>query len=429
MKTRINYKWVTVALSILMIMISLGFASSTKSLFPDEIAKALGVERSLVSVYESMRYIATAVVNLFFGYLIAKFKPKMLIMAGFTSLIAATLILSAANSLWMLYLGGILMGVGFSWTSTTMVGYVIGIWCKESKGTIMGFVLASNGIGGAIAIQAVGSFIDPNVTGSYRSAYLLIAGALAACALILLIFFRNSPKKSEESDSQPEAKSQKKKKQSDWAGIPFSNALRKPYFWGILICIFFSGMVIQGTNGIVAMHLKDIGIDYGAVKGMLSFGSLLLAASKFSVGFIYDKCGIRIVSSFCTAMAVIAAITLALTGLTSAGMVLAVVYVIVSQFALPLETIMLPLYATDLFGEKSYASVLGIFVSVNTAGYAIGAPVMNVCYDLTGSYTPALFITGAIMVAAFVLLQFSITAAHKERNATKTAPQSQNCII
>ena len=113
-----------------------------------------------------MRYIATAVVNLFFGFLIIKFKPKLLIIAGFLSLIGAVLIMGIASSLWALYIAGFLMGVGFSWTSTTMVGYVVGVWCKENKGTVMGVILASNGIGGAIAIQAVGSYIDPNVTGS-----------------------------------------------------------------------------------------------------------------------------------------------------------------------------------------------------------------------------------------------------------------------
>ena len=413
MKRRLNYKWVTVALCILMVMMSLGFVSSTKSLFPDEIAKALGTERSLVAVYESMRYIATAVVNLFFGFLIIKFKPKLLIIAGFLSLIGAVLIMAFANALWVLYIAGFLMGVGFSWTSTTMVGYVVGVWCKENKGTIMGVILASNGIGGAIAIQAVGSYIDPNVTGSYRDAYFMIAAVLAVVTAVLLIFFKNTPK---QVASAPEIKEQnKKKKEESWVGIPFSKAYKRAFFWGALTCIFCSGLIIQGTSGIAAMHLKDVGIDYGAVKGMLSFGSLLLAVSKFLVGFIYDRFGIRIVSSFCTAMAIISSFLLALTGIGSGGIALAVIYTIVAQLAIPLETIMLPLYAADLFGEQSYANVLGIFVSVNTAGYAIGAPLMNICYDLTESYTPALFAVGAVMTAIFVLLQFVITAAHRER--------------
>ena len=40
---------------------------------------------------------------------------------------------------------------------------------------------------------------------------------------------------------------------------------------------------------------------------------------------------------------------------------------------------------------------------------------MNLCYDIWGSYVPALIIVGCIMAAVFVLLQFVISAAHKEQ--------------
>ena len=101
-KRRFDYTWVILGLCFLMVMISLGFASSTKSLFPDEIARALGVDRTLVSFNESMRYIATAIVNLFFGVLIAKFGPKKLIISGFLCLTGAMVLYSIATKLWML---------------------------------------------------------------------------------------------------------------------------------------------------------------------------------------------------------------------------------------------------------------------------------------------------------------------------------------
>ena len=40
------------------------------------------------------------------------------------------------------------------------------------------------------------------------------------------------------------------------------------------------------------------------------------------------------------------------------GMVLAMLYGIFASLALPLETIMLPIYAGDLFGDKSFDRVL-----------------------------------------------------------------------
>lgn len=426
---RFDYTWVVIAMCFLMVMISLGFTSSTKSLFPDEISKDLEVERSLVSIGESCRYIATAVVNVFFGFLVSKFGPKKLICAGFVSLIASMLLYAYAQNLIVIYLGGTLLGVGLSFTATTMVGYIVGMWCSKNKGTIMGAVLASNGIGGAIAIQAAGRFIDPDVVGSYRNAYKMIAIVLAVTLAILIVFLRDKPKGAE---SDAKAVSKSKKRGRDWTGIEFSCAVRKFYFWGALVCIFFAGVIIQGTHGIVKMHMTDVGIDYGKVLGLLSFGSLILAGAKFLTGFIYDRCGLRITASWCVSIAVISSFLLALTKGGNVGFILAVIYMIISQFAIPLETVMLPIYAADLFGRKSYPKILGLFVSVNTAGYAVGSPVMNLCYDIFGSYAPALYLVGFIMLAVLILLQFVISFAHKDQKKIleqeKSSVEAENSL-
>lgn len=411
-KKGFDYKWVIIALCFLMVMVALGFTSSTKSLFPDEIAKDLGVGVSLVSIGESCRYIATAVVNMFFGVMVARLGPKKLIISGFLSLVASMLLYSFADNLIYIYIAGTLLGVGLSWTATTMVGYVVGIWCSENKGTIMGAILASNGLGGAVAIQLAGSLIDPSVVGSYRAAYRMIACVVAVTALILLVLFRDKPR---ERTVRPVAATKKKSRGVDWVGIEFSVAVKKWYFWGALVCIFFSGMILQGTHGVVAMHYKAVGVDYGAVKALMSFGALLLASAKFLTGFVYDRAGLRVTASVCTLIAVVSSFMLVLVDGTPFGFGMAVAYTVVSQYALPLETIMLPIYASDLFGERSYSDVLGIFVSVNTAGYAVGAPLMTLSFDLFASYVPALVIVGSIMAAILVLLQFVISAAHKEQ--------------
>ena len=54
-----------VAACFCMICVCLGFCSSNKSLYLTAITEALGIKRSLFSVSDSCRYVATALVNLF----------------------------------------------------------------------------------------------------------------------------------------------------------------------------------------------------------------------------------------------------------------------------------------------------------------------------------------------------------------------------
>lgn len=417
----LDYKWVIVGLSFMMVLVALGFCSSPKSLYIVPITEALGIDRAVYSITDSCRYVSTAVINIFFGYLVSKLGAKTLIISGFCSLIISSLLYAFAPNVWLIYLAGVFLGIGLSWTTTTMVGYVVTRWCKENKGTIMGLVLASNGIGGAIAIQILSPIIASGTDG-YKTAYIVVACILAAVATLLAIFFKSSPK-GKEGEKTPVGK--KKGRGTDWIGIEFGAALKKSYFWGILFCIFFSGFILQGLGGVTAAHMRDVGIAPDMVSFILSAHSLVLACAKFLTGFTYDRAGLRVTSTICMTISIVSSCLLILVDPSPLGIVIAFGYSLISSFALPLETIMLPIYASDLFGSKSFDKVLGIFVSVNTAGYALGSPTFNIIYDLTGSYFFGFILASAIMCVVLLVFQFVVSAAHKTREAVTSEYEAE----
>ena len=400
-----------------MIMITLGFCSSTKSLYLDVVTKALNIDRSLFSLNDTCRFVANAIVNLFFGSLISKFGTKKLMLAGITCLCAAMILYATATNLWMFYLGGVFLGVGFSWTGTTMIGCVINKWCRENRGTIMGAVLAANGIGGTIAIQLLSPIIEAGGE-HYRNAYVISAIAVLTVGLLVLIFMREAPKNTAHSTSH----TKKRGRGAPWVGIPFAQIKRLPYFYITLVCIFLTGFCLQGIGGIAKAHMRDIGLSPEYVAFALSFHSLMLAGFKFLTGFIYDKFGLRFTASMCSITASIVIFLLGMITNSTLGMFIAMIYSIFSALALPLETIMLPIFASDLFGDASYEKILGIFVSVNVTGYALGAPIVNLCYDLCNTYVPILFICAAIMLMITVTLQFTITKAHAMQTKVVATP-------
>ncbi|MBR3716174.1 MAG: MFS transporter [Clostridia bacterium] len=408
-----EYKWVIVALCFLMVLTTLGFCSSSRTLFLSPITEALGIERSKFSLNDSCRFVSTAIVNIFFGTLVNKFGAKKLIGAGFLSLIGAMIIYATANSIWIFYIGGVMLGIGLSWTTTTMVGYVVNKWCRENKGTIMGFVLAANGVGGAVATQIVSPIIyDKNDIFGYRKAYLLIAAMLFAVGVLVMIFFRNEPE-AKASEEVKVAHQKSKHRGKEWEGIEYKDALKTRFFYLACVSIFLTGLVLQGMYGISAAHMKDVGIDAEYVALVMSVHSVALALFKFLSGFLYDKAGLRTSVNICVFFAILVSIILASLTNSAAGKIFAMLYGVFSSAALPLETVMLPIYARELFGEKGFNKVLGIFVSVNTAGYALGAPLMNLCFDRLNSYRIGLYACAALMIIVFIMLQIVITEAKK----------------
>lgn len=410
---KFEYKWVIVGLSMLMIFVCLGFCSSTKGLFVSAITEALGIKRSLFSINDSCRFIATAIVNVFFGSMVAKFGTRKLIGAGFIFLSLSAFIYSIADNIYMFYLGGALLGIGFSWTGTTMVGCVVNKWCKENKGTIMGAVLAVNGIGGAVATQIISPIIYQEGTlFGYRDAYRLIALIVLITGIIVVGFFKESPKGFLQTHHEV---SKKKGRGQSWVGIEYSELIRKPYFYTSLVFIFLTGMCLQGVSGVSAAHMKDTGLSAEFVATVVSMHSLALTAFKLIVGMMYDRFGLKVTSNVCSVTASVVMVLLALVSPSPVGKAFAVVYGIFSSLALPLETIMLPIYVSDLFGEKSFDKVLGLFVSVNVAGYAVGSPLTNFCFDVFGSYKPILFVAGGMMIVVTFGIRVVIKMAQKER--------------
>ena len=194
-----------------------------------------------------------------------------------------------------------------------------------------------------------------------------------------------------------------------------------PYFYFAAFLIFLTGLVLQSVTGIAAQHMRDAKLDPEYVSMVLSIHSLTLAGFKFLTGFLYDRFGLRATTNICSFTAVIVMILLAMVTNTLAGKIFAMIYGIFSSLALPLETIMLPIYAGDLFGQKSFNKILGIFVSVNTAGYAVGAPMINIIFDKVGSYTPGLIGSAILMVGIIIGLQFVVNEANRQHKL-----QSQN---
>jgi len=253
---RLDYKWVVIGVCFLTVMITLGFCSSTKSLYLDVVTKKLGIDRSLFALNDTFRFIANAIVNLFFGTLVFKFGTKRLMVAGTLCLTGSMLCYALANNLFMFYLGGVLLGIGFSWTGTTMIGCVINKWCKENRGTIMGAVLAANGLGGAVAIQLLSPIIEAGGE-SYRNAYFISGLAVLLIGILILIFMKESPKYYTES----RAVHKKKTGRSEpWPGISFAKAKATPYFYVALICIFLTGFCLQGITCIAKAHRRDVGL-------------------------------------------------------------------------------------------------------------------------------------------------------------------------
>lgn len=403
-----DYKYVIIGVCALMIFVGLGFCSSSKGIYLNPILEYTGISAGLYGFSDSFRYATTAIVNIFFGTLIAKFGVKKLVGAGFLSLALSMVLYSVSTTVVGFYLAGAFLGLGLAWTTTTMMGYIIRRWVHKNRGTVMGFILATNGLGGAFATTLFSPIIQSSLTG-YKTAYLIVALIVFILGVIAVVFIKDN-----KTDAVQTSENNPKKKRGDsWIGIESKVAFKKKYFYWAIFCIFLTGLVIQSITGVFIRHIQKVEVSQDFQNIIIPSQMIILTFTKFLTGFMYDKFGLRVTISVNIVCSIIAMVAIALVDTTLTGQVLCVLYVITANIALPLETIMLPIYAGDLFGEKDYNKMLGYIVSANTIGYALGSPIMGFIFDIFGSYVPAFFGGAVIMATVLVVMQFVISSANK----------------
>lgn len=412
-KKKFDYKWVILAISFLMVFVCLGFCSSNKGLYLKKITEALDIERSAFSINDSCRFITQAIISLFFGTLLQKFGLRVMTAFGFLSLLASILIYAFAESIYVFYIGGALLGIGLTFTSNSMASSLVRRWFHKDIGKYTGIVFAANGLGGALAAQIVSPMINEegNPFG-YRKAYLFVAVLLVVIGTIVVTLMREQPK--DEPPVMPTA-TKKKARGSVWCGIEYDAVKSKPFFYMAAVVVLFTGLGLQGINGAWTAHMEDMGLSANFVKNLSSFYSIVLTVSKLAVGFMYDRYGLRTVMIVCQTSGVAAFGLLAAVSDSPAGMVMAFAFAFLYAMALPLETLVIPLIANDLFGSVSYDKLFGIMLSMNYTGYALGGPLVNLCYDKLGTYSPILWALAVLTIVLLILFQFVITSAYKQK--------------
>lgn len=409
-----DYKWVILIVCFLMEFLCLGFCSSNAGLYTVPITDALHIDRLAYSYWSSIRYIVQVFVALFFGTLVNRFGIKKMVFVGLCALIGAITLRAAATNVLHFYIAGALHGVGIVFVGNTMAGSIVRRWFKQDIGKYTGIVMSANGIGGAIAAQIVSPIINNGETFGYRKAYLLSAVVALAISAVILVFLRDNP---DDGPVIPGKQKKVPKKGTLWVGIAYETVKRKSYFYISAALVFLTGISLQSIGSITIVYMTDLGISTAFIATLSTIGSLSLTCSKLLVGTAYDKWGLRAAMLMCQIAALVTFVLKGSLTNSTIGLVFAATATILSNVALPLETVMIPLMTNDLFGSASYSKVLGIFMAMNSLGLCLGSPMGELLRRITGDYRICFWLFSILLVVVIISFQFVLNAANKQKTA------------
>ena len=392
----VHYGWVMVIICI-GVLAARSFPLQSFGVFMKPLTAEFGWDRGALSAALSLNLIVGGGLGILSGRLSDRYGPRLLVTIGGLLTGVAFLLLSQINALWHVYLiWGILMGTGFGFSVIPIMS-TLPKWFTKKRGIAVGIAMSGMGLGGIIAPLITQWLIS---TYDWRYAYIILGIITIIIIIPIAQFMKHSPQQAGlDPYGGDEASEDIQSRRSTIEILSLSRAIKTIRFWlfGLILAsmfLCFSSITIH-----IIPHASDIGIPTITAASILSVTAGIGIIGRLGTGFISDRVGGLSTLFACVGLATLAIIWLIFAKEMWMFYIFAVVFGIAQGGFITLFSVV----TAELFGLVSLGAILGGITLFATIGDAIGAPIAGSIFDITGNYTLAFLIFGAVCATALIL--------------------------
>jgi len=332
------------------------------------------------------------------GYLIDKFGPKIMVCASGALVAIAWVINSVADSLFLLYVGAAIGGIGAGVIYGASVGNALK-WFPDRRGLAAGLTAAGFGAGSALTVIPIANMI---ATSGYQAAFLWFGLGQGIVVCIVALFLR-APEGGEVEVPVAPAVQQTRR---DYGP---AEVLKTPVFY-----VMYAMFVMVGAGGLMAIaQLAPIANDYKIANIPVSILGLTLPALTFALtidrvlngvcrpffGWVSDHIG-RENTMFIAFL--VEGIVIYCLLLSADHPMLFVILSGVVFFAWGEIYSLFPATCTDIYGRTFATTNYGmLYTAKGTA--ALLVPLANVLTTATGSWHAVFYVAAILNIIAAVM--------------------------
>jgi MFS transporter, OFA family, oxalate/formate antiporter len=337
----------------------------------------------------------------FEGYLIDKFGPRIMVCGSGFLVAIAWIINSMADTLFLLYVGAAIGGLGAGVIYGASVGNALK-WFPDRRGLAAGLTAAGFGAGSALTVIPIANMIQ---TSGYETAFLWF-GLGQGIVVVLVALLLKAPNGGEVSTPARPAVQQTRR---DYGP---TEAIRTPVFW-----VMYAMFVMVGAGGLMAIaQLAPIANDYKIANIPVSILGLTLPALTFALtidrvlngvcrpffGWVSDHIGrenTMFIAFFIEGIGIYALLSFADNP---------VLFVILSGlvfFAWGEIYSLFPATCTDIYGRKFATTNYGLLYTAKGTA-ALLVPLANVLTTATGSWHAVFYVAAILNVVAAIMALF-----------------------
>src|SRR5881397_2189898 len=317
------------------------------------------------------------------GWLVDRFGPRRLMVAGILMAGIALVGLGSIHSLTGFYVFYLFNSLGYVCGGPLPNQVLLSRWFTRARGRAMGFAYLGIGIGGAV-VPFLAVWLTRAV--DWHGALQALGVLIVLAALPMALFVREAPPAAV-STSSPDPR------------VPGPAAIgqvfRSPAFYLLLAGSMCSIAAVGGTNQHLKLFLSlDHGYSQGAAAQIASLVLVSSLAGRLGMGWLADRLPKKYVMLLIYLLVAAAIPLLFLTRLRGA------IYLFAAVFGIGLggEYMVIPLMAAELFGVRVLGRAMGVILTGDGVAEALAPVLVGRMHDVSGSYA-----TGFLAVIGFAI--------------------------
>jgi MFS family permease len=379
--------WFIAGLAFIVLGFSRGLHSSF-GVFNVALLEAFNWSRGATAGIFSVVLSVDAVLSPVVGYLLDRFGPKKVVVAGCLALVTGLFLSARVTELWELYLYfGLVVAIGITFMGMVPHVFIISEWFSSNRATAIGLVYAGTGVG-IMLLSPLSEWLI-STYGWSRTLEAYSAFVLLALLPLVWLFYQHGPY-----GQKLRQGSGKREQQNQWTA---KLALQSLQFW----LLFFARICAAcGTTVIVThqvAHVVDVGYSNFLAASVFGLAGITSSFGRVVFGFIADLLTKQAAYTLNIVMTVIGVGALMMLRDSSQTWLL-YVYVIFFGIGFGSRAVIFSALTADIFSGKGFGSILGYSTVAVGVGGALGSWLGGAFYDWTGSYLVS-FALSALLLA------------------------------
>jgi sugar phosphate permease len=394
---KVFYGWWIVAASFLISLFMGGVVFYGFTAFFEPIADDLGWSYTQISLAASLRGLEWGLLAPIVGMISDRWGPRRLIFVGVIITTVGLILLSATTSLGMFYVSFVLIAIGSSACTVTVLMTALASWFRSKIGIASGIAICGFGLSGLMVPVAV-KLIDVY---EWRMALTILALGMMVVSIPLSLLFRHKPEQygqfpdgqvldpaTHDGGSNPS--------QAPELAVKTKQALKSGTFWRLALAFTYHLMVISAVTTHVMPYLSSIGLARSTSSLVATAVPLTSIGGRLGLGWLADKMDSRLVTA--------GAFTMIGLGLLCFGYVSTTATWLLVPFAILLgvgyggNNTLRPTMGREYFGRANFGAIFGLTVLIGSSGGITGPIIAGWIYDNWGSYQAIWIIFAALAV-------------------------------